>query len=137
MLSIWRDLHGPVLWQLLDKIATVTANLYTQQLRDLKRIVDQRHDNARPHVAREVKSELLQYGWTVLPHHSYSPNIANSDYRLFYDLTRYLEGKCFKTRAQVETELTSYFASRQPAFRRDGKPLERWQEVVDNDGGYI
>ncbi|PIO76646.1 hypothetical protein TELCIR_01293 [Teladorsagia circumcincta] len=38
----------------------------------------------------------------------------------------------------VETELTSYFASCQPAFWRNGiyKLPERWQEVVDNEGGY-
>ncbi|PIO73117.1 transposase [Teladorsagia circumcincta] len=42
MLSIWWDVRGPVLWQLLDEGATVTANLYTEQLRDLKRVVDQR-----------------------------------------------------------------------------------------------
>ncbi|PIO75635.1 transposase, partial [Teladorsagia circumcincta] len=71
MLSIWWDVRGPVLWQLLDEGATATAILYTQQLRDLKRIVDQR-------------------------------------------------GKSLRTRAQAETELTSYFASRQPAFWWDG-----------------
>ncbi|PIO59876.1 hypothetical protein TELCIR_18648, partial [Teladorsagia circumcincta] len=49
--------------QLLDEGATVTANLYTEQLPDLKRVVDQRrrkvqkvyfnHGRARPHVAGE------------------------------------------------------------------------------------
>ncbi|KAK6026483.1 hypothetical protein OSTOST_07562 [Ostertagia ostertagi] len=47
MLSIWWYAHGPVLWQVLYEGATVTANLYTQQLRDLMRIVDQRVEEVR------------------------------------------------------------------------------------------
>ncbi|PIO64478.1 hypothetical protein TELCIR_13892 [Teladorsagia circumcincta] len=83
------------------------------------RKVHYQHDNARPHLAREVNSELLQFGWTLLPHPPYSPDIATSNYWLLSDLTRYLEGKSFTTRAQVETELTSYFAS-------SACLLERW-----------
>ncbi|KAG5321354.1 MOS1T transposase, partial [Pseudoatta argentina] len=41
------------------------------------------HDNARPHVAKPVKTYLKTHKWEVLPHPPYSPDIAPSDYHLF------------------------------------------------------
>jgi len=38
------------------------------------------HDNARPHVAKVVKKYLETLKWDILPHPSYSPDIAPSDY---------------------------------------------------------
>ncbi|KHJ90431.1 transposase [Oesophagostomum dentatum] len=68
MVSVWWNIHGVVHLQLLDDGATVTANLCVQQLRALKAKVDEsggfvhkiyfQRDNAKPHIAREVKLEL-------------------------------------------------------------------------------
>ncbi|KAG5318210.1 MOS1T transposase, partial [Pseudoatta argentina] len=41
------------------------------------------HDNARPHVAKPVKTYLETLKWEVLPHPLYSPDIAPSDFHLF------------------------------------------------------
>ncbi|KAG5320966.1 MOS1T transposase, partial [Pseudoatta argentina] len=41
------------------------------------------HDNARPHVAKPVKTYLETLKWEVLPHPPYSPDIAPSDFHLF------------------------------------------------------
>ncbi|KAG5313010.1 MOS1T transposase, partial [Pseudoatta argentina] len=41
------------------------------------------HDNARPHVAKPVKTYLETLKWDVLPHPPYSPDIAPSDFHLF------------------------------------------------------
>jgi len=38
------------------------------------------HDNARPHITKVVKIYLEMLKWDVLPHPSYSPDIAPSDY---------------------------------------------------------
>ncbi|KHJ85535.1 hypothetical protein OESDEN_14736 [Oesophagostomum dentatum] len=69
--------------QLLDDGATITANLYMQQLRAVKAKVDKsggfvgkiyfQHGNARPHIARDVKLELCKFGWNILPHPPFSP----------------------------------------------------------------
>ncbi|KAG5318760.1 MOS1T transposase, partial [Pseudoatta argentina] len=41
------------------------------------------YDNARPHVAKPVKTYLETLKWEVLPHPPYSPDIAPSDFHLF------------------------------------------------------
>ncbi|KHJ76370.1 transposase [Oesophagostomum dentatum] len=66
------NIIGVVHWQLLDDGAIITANLYLQQLRTLKAKVDEyggslrkiyfQHDNARPHIGLEVKSEFCEFG---------------------------------------------------------------------------
>jgi len=46
------------------------------------------HDNARPHVAKSVKTYLETLKWKALPHLLYSPDIAPSDYHFFRLMTR-------------------------------------------------
>ncbi|PIC11492.1 hypothetical protein B9Z55_029054 [Caenorhabditis nigoni] len=138
----------PIYWELLPEGKTITGDLYTTQLRNLKKAVDRsalkdkkvyyQHDNARPHVSKQVKQELMGYGWNVLPHPPYSPDLAPSDYWLFGDMTRAFEGRSFNSRGAVEAALKQYFASRPAGFYRNGihKLRERWRHVVDNDGQY-
>ncbi|CAO4361051.1 unnamed protein product [Caenorhabditis nigoni] len=148
MLSVWWGVDGPIYWELLPESKTITGDLYTTQLRNLKKAVDRsalkdkkvyyQHDNARPHVSKQVKQELMGYGWNVLPHPPYSPDLAPSDYWLFGDMTRAFEGRSFNSRGAVEAALKQYFASRPAGFYRNGihKLRERWRHVVDNDGQY-
>ncbi|PIC33730.1 hypothetical protein B9Z55_013608 [Caenorhabditis nigoni] len=148
MLSVWWGVDGPIYWELLPEGKTITGDLYTTQLRNLKKAVDRsalkdkkvyyQHDNARPHVSKQVKQELMGYGWNVLPHPPYSPDLAPSDYWLFGDMTRAFEGRSFNSRGAVEAALKQYFASRPAGFYRNGihKLRERWRHVVDNDGQY-
>ncbi|CAO4378709.1 unnamed protein product [Caenorhabditis nigoni] len=148
MLSVWWGVDGPIYWELLPEGKTITGDLYTTQLRNLKKAVDRsalkdkkvyyQHDNARPHVSKQVKQELMGYGWNLLPHPPYSPDLAPSDYWLFGDMTRAFEGRSFNSRGAVEAALKQYFASRPAGFYRNGihKLRERWRHVVDNDGQY-
>ncbi|PIC30905.1 hypothetical protein B9Z55_021995 [Caenorhabditis nigoni] len=148
MLSVWWGVDGPIYWELLPEGKTITGDFYTTQLRNLKKAVDRsalkdkkvyyQHDNARPHVSKQVKQELMGYGWNVLPHPPYSPDLAPSDYWLFGDMTRAFEGRSFNSRGAVEAALKQYFASRPAGFYRNGihKLRERWRHVVDNDGQY-
>ncbi|PIC25640.1 hypothetical protein B9Z55_018495 [Caenorhabditis nigoni] len=65
MLSVWWGVDGPIYWELLPEGKTITGDLYTTQLRNLKKAVDRsalkdkkvyyQHDNARPHVSKQVK----------------------------------------------------------------------------------
>ncbi|PIC39523.1 hypothetical protein B9Z55_011179 [Caenorhabditis nigoni] len=139
MLSVWWGVDGPIYWELLPEGKTITGDLYTTQLRNLKKAVDRsalkdkkvyyQHDNARPHVSKQVKQELMGYGWNVLPHPPYSPDLAPSDYWLFGDMTRAFEGRSFNSRGAVEAALKQYFASRPAGFYRNGihKLRERWR----------
>jgi histone-lysine N-methyltransferase SETMAR len=72
MLCIWWDMKGVIYYELLETGETITGNVYRLQLIRLKRAIEEKrpewvnrhnklifqHDNARPHVAKVVKSYL-------------------------------------------------------------------------------
>ena len=62
----------------------------SRALREKRPLYDQKdekvilqHDNARPHVAKPVKTCLETLKWEDLPHPPNTPDIAPSDYYLF------------------------------------------------------
>jgi len=107
MLCIWWDQKGLVYYELLKPGDSITDDRYRLQLIRLSRALREKrpeyeqrhdkvillHDNARPHVAKVVKTYLKMLKWDVLPHSPYSPDIAPSDYWLFrrmqYDLANH------------------------------------------------
>jgi len=41
------------------------------------------HDNAPSHTAKLIKETIEAFGWEILSHAAYSPDLAPSDYYLF------------------------------------------------------
>jgi histone-lysine N-methyltransferase SETMAR len=94
LLSIWWDMKGVVYYELLDPGQTAE---YYQQLIRLSDVLEQKrpytgsgnrqvilqHDNVRPHTAKGTKDVIYTLGWEVLPHATYSPDLAPSDYYYF------------------------------------------------------
>ncbi|KAJ4443691.1 hypothetical protein ANN_05366 [Periplaneta americana] len=89
---------------------TVNAAAYIQTLVKLRR--DKRHninaddvkllhDNARPHVAASIREKINTFGWEVLQHLPYSPNLAPSDFHLFGPMKKFVAGHRFATDAEV------------------------------------
>jgi len=89
MLCIWWDQLGVVYYELLKPIETITGDRYRTQLMRLSRALEDKwpqynerhdkvilqHDNARPHVAKVVKTYLETLKWEVLLHPPYSPDV--------------------------------------------------------------
>jgi len=63
------------------------------------------HDNAPPHALGAVSEILEKYGWQVLPHLQYSPDMSPPDFDLFPELKKPLCGKSFRS-TEVSNELT-------------------------------
>lgn len=149
MLCCWWNSNGLVHYELLKSGETVTSDLYVKQLirvnEALKTLglqpsrVRYLHDNAKPHTAKITHEKIEELGWKLLPHASYSPDLAPSDYFLFRSLKHYLEGIHFDDHGQVVKTLDNYFASKPPQFYSDGiRDLRRrWGHVIDNNGEYI
>ena len=97
------------------------------------------HDNARPHVAKSVKTYLETLKWEVLPHPPYSPDITPSDYYLFRSMAHGLDDQQCRSYEDFEKWLDSWIASKDEHFYRNGiRALpERWAKVVANDGQYF
>ena len=109
LLCIWWDQLGVVYYELLKPTKTLMGDCYQRQLMclssTLKRnqlLYEQRynkvilqHDNARPHVAKWVKTYLETLKWEVLPHLPYLTDIALFDYHLFQLMTHDLAKQHF------------------------------------------
>ena len=54
------------------------------------------HDNA--HIAKLVKGTIEAFGWKILSHAAYSPDLAPSDYHLFASMGHVLAQRRFLRR---------------------------------------
>ena len=150
MISVWWDWKGVIYYELLERKETVHAEIYVQQMLRLHTAIQEKrnvgrhgvllqHDNARPHIANMTKMATKKLGYEVLPHPPYSPDLALSDYQLFRSISNSLRGVSFNDDMELRTWLDEFFESRPPDFYRQGieKLVERWEEVINNDGNYI
>jgi hypothetical protein len=48
---------------------------------------------ARPHIGNVVTEKMRQYGWDVLPHAPYSPDMSPPDFNLFPKLKQPMRGR--------------------------------------------
>ena len=86
------DSEGVILIDFLENQRTVAGVYYVEVLRKLKdALIKTRkgklhggvlfhHDNEPAHSSRVVQNALREFRWEVLPHPSYSPDLAPSDF---------------------------------------------------------
>ena len=149
MLSIWWDCRGPIYYELLPMNETINSEKYCSQLEILKAVIEEkrpglanRHgvvfhqDNARPDVSVKTMLKLKGFGWDILNHPPYSPDIASLDYYLFQSMEHSLRRKNFFNLKDIQNHLDKFFASKPEEFYRTGieKLPGLWQMVLENNG---
>ena len=77
-----------------------------KKVRHVRRRCPPLHDNARSHASRAVSEILEKYGWQVLPHPPYSPDMSPPDFDLFPRLKKPLRGERFSSIEEVSNEVT-------------------------------
>jgi histone-lysine N-methyltransferase SETMAR len=88
------------------------------------------------HTANMTKAAIQEHDWEILPHPSYSPDLAPSDYHPFRSLSNNLRGVPFNNDAELQNRLDDIFTGN-PAdfFKRGIENLpERWEAEVNNRG---
>ena len=93
MLCYWWDCKSIVYFELLKSDETINADKYCNQLDNLKEALHEKRpnlinrkgvifhqDNVRPHRALKTLEKLQEFGWEILMHPPYSPDIAPSDF---------------------------------------------------------
>ena len=152
MLCIWWDWKGVLYYELLPENQTINSNKYCSQLDQLKAALDKKHpelvngkriifhqDNTRPRVSLMTRQKLSQLGWEVLIHLLHSPDIAPSDFHLFWSLQNSLNGKNVNSLEDCIRHLEQFFVENDKKFWEDGimKLPGKWQKVVEQNSEYI
>ena len=89
-LKPWASVNSELYFKTLIKLKAKTACTRLE-----KKTFFLQHDNARPHANRKTTECVTKFGWTVLPHRPYSPDLAPSDFRLFGPSKRRIAGTAF------------------------------------------
>jgi hypothetical protein len=66
------------------------------------------HNNARPHNPAATVNLLNSWGWEILPHPPYSPDLAPSDFSLFPKTKKNLRGQRFHSNEDVRNEVKKW-----------------------------
>ena len=149
MLCVWWDVRGIIIIDLLPSNSTVTKGLYCEQpdrlntnIKELRPQIGQArflHDNAPAHRTKMTSEKLTNLGWEVLPHPSYSPDLAPTDYQLFRALHNHIANNKFKDDGHIKTTVESFFREKPQSFyaNRIKSLHQRWRDVIDIDGDYL
>lgn len=152
MATVFWDRKGVLLIEFMPTGTTINSASYCETLEKLRKAIKNRrpgmltkgvrllHDNARPHVARNTKSLLEKFGWDILPHPPYSPDLAPSDYHLFTNLKKHLGGKRLNSDEEVKTVVMEYLEKEVDGEFYDAgiqKLPDRLQKCLDMNGDYV
>jgi histone-lysine N-methyltransferase SETMAR len=98
-----------------------------------------RHDNARPRASGAVSEILEKYGWQVLPHPRYSPDMRPPDFDLFSKLKKPVRGKSFRSIEEVSIEVTRVIRriNNEGLLTGIQDLPKRWTAVIKHNGDYI
>ncbi|GFR72797.1 histone-lysine N-methyltransferase SETMAR [Elysia marginata] len=129
MLAVFWDSEGIVHIEFLKQDYTANSERPISTLRKLKvRLKRVRpikhailhHDNARPHTSRQTEEALHKMNFVVLPHPSYSSDLAPSDFYLFPKLKEHLRGNRYESDEDVEAAVRHWFRQKCVDFFTDG-----------------
>jgi histone-lysine N-methyltransferase SETMAR len=67
-----------------------------------------------------TKAAIQELDWEILPHPSYSPDLAPSDYHLFRSLSNNLLGVSFKNNAELRNLLDDFFTAKPAEVFKSG-----------------
>lgn len=152
MISVWWDCKGVVYFEFLPRNRTINSIVYCRQLDSLNEAIIQKrpelvdpkrvvlhHDNAKPHTSLMTREKISQLGWEVLPHPSYSPDLAPSDFHLFLSLQNSMRAMRFNSDEDLKQHIVQFFANKDKSFYERGilKLTERWKKVIEQNGAYI
>lgn len=151
MASVFWDTHGILFIDYLEKGKTINSEYYMALLDRLSEEIKKKRpqtqkkkvlfhqDNAPCHKSAKTVVKLNELRFELLPHPPYSPDLAPSDYWLFADFKRMLQGKRFGSNEEVIAETEAYFEAKDKSFYEKGikKLEERWTKCITLEGEYL
>ena len=127
MLTVFWDVDGILLFELLRPNFIINAESYCNQLDRLNNILSIErlqkdhifllHDNARPHTAKLTREKIVnKLNWEILAHPPYSPDLAPTDYHLFRHLSNHLKEKHYTSFDDLNYDIRSFLAQNPSHF---------------------
>ncbi|EGI70969.1 Mariner Mos1 transposase [Acromyrmex echinatior] len=97
------------------------------------------HDNPPSHTSLKAMVKLDQLRFELVAHPPYSPDLAPSNYYLFPNLKRWLQGKRFTSNEEVIAETEAYFEGLDISYYRKGiEILENpYTKCIALEGNYV
>jgi len=144
------DCTGVIMTDRVPSGTTVTAAYYRQFLQKLRRKMHANrpdllengvlilHDNARPHLGKDVRELLDGYSWEVLTHPPYSPDMSPPDFDLFPKLKINMCGVRFSTLENLSASVTRSVKQLNCSRVLTGimDLPKRWNAVIRQKGNY-
>ena len=144
MASVFWDAHGILFIDYFEKGKTINSDYYVALLDGLnaeikkkrphmqKKILLFHQDNAPCHKSMKTMVILNELSFKLLRHPPYSPDLAPSNYWLFVDLKKMLQGERFDSNEEVIAETEAYFENKDKSFFKKGigKLEKRWNEYI-------
>ena len=86
-----------------------------------------------------LMAKLQELHFELFPHQPYSPDLASSDYWLFADLKRMLQGKRLGSNEELISETETYSEAKDKSFYKKGiNLLEKcWNQCITLEGDYV
>ena len=151
MATVFWDSQGVILVDFLPKGETINSEVYIETLRKLKAKIRRvrpnldmanvllQHDNARPHTSIRTMEAITSFGWTVIPHPPYSPDLAPSDYHLFGPMKEGLRGNRYGNDNEVKTAVLNWLRHQPAEFYNTGihALVHRWTVALERGGDYV
>ena len=96
-------------------------------------------DNTPCHKSIATVEKLHELYFELLSHPPYSPDLTPSDYWLFADPKRMLQGKWYGSNEEVISETEAYFETKDKSFYKKGIELleKRWNQCITLEGDYV
>ena len=84
-------------------------------------------------------AKINELRFELLPHPPYSPDLAPSDFYLFPNFKRWLQGQRFSSNEEVKWETDGYFGGLDKSYYKRGIKMlkDRWTKCIDLKGDYV
>jgi len=149
--TVFWDKEGVLLVDFLERGSTLNPERYCETLKKLRRAIQNKrrgklsskvlffHDNARLHTANRTRELLDHFGWQVLDHPPYSPDLAPSDYHLFPNMKTWLATERFDDDAKLQAGVNEWLKFQAAKLYDDGinKLVHRYDKCLNLNGEYV
>ena len=129
MLNLFWDERGVIFEHYIPRGNTVKSAMYADLLENhqlpvikskrrglLSTGVLLQQDNARPHTARSTVATIQNLSFECLPHPTYLPDLAPSDFHVFGQLKAVMGGKSFRSDEEVQQAVHEWLRSQPKDF---------------------